>query len=295
MAGAFVAVADDGSAVRWNPAGLASGPFFNLMLERSSRRREPESLDLGPAIDQSVTGFAITTLPLGLSYYRHRATTAGGAAPPDGPDPNSPESPMRASSLVTHHTGVTVLQSLTPALVVGATLKFVRGLASTATLEARSPDEALDRAADLIGQATNRFDADLGVMFRAGPLRAGLTVRNATAPSFETPSGEELPLERHSRAGLAWMGSATTVALDIDLTRSSIESGQRQVAVGLEQRAFSRAAFRGGVRFATGADRDPVLALGASVAVRSGIWIDGFWNGGEDDDRTWGVAARLAY
>src|SRR6185369_13447208 len=33
MAGAFVAVADDATATWWNPAGLAAGPFANLVLD----------------------------------------------------------------------------------------------------------------------------------------------------------------------------------------------------------------------------------------------------------------------
>src|SRR3954468_10722973 len=35
MAGAFVAVADDASAIYWNPAGLATGDFVSLVRERS--------------------------------------------------------------------------------------------------------------------------------------------------------------------------------------------------------------------------------------------------------------------
>src|SRR5574338_749306 len=62
MGGAFVAVADDASAVWWNPAGLASGPFFSLLVGHQ-RQEEPDS---------RVTGFAIGTPPLGLSYMHLR-------------------------------------------------------------------------------------------------------------------------------------------------------------------------------------------------------------------------------
>lgn len=296
MAGAFVAVADDASAVAWNPAGLASGPLFNLLLERAARRRKTETLDTGEAIDQTATGFAITTLPLGLSYYRHRYTTAAGVAPEQSNGGSIRAGDVRVSSLVSHHTGVTLLHSLTPALVVGSTLKFVRGVAASGTVDAVSPDRALDEAIDLIGRASNRFDADLGVMFLAGPFRAGLAVRNATEPSFAAPSGEELSLERQARAGVAWVWrEATTVAVDADLTRPSLGPRERQIAIGVEQRSLSRVAFRGGLRFAAEGERDPVVALGGSVALRSGIWIDGFWNGGDGEGRTWGVATRMAY
>lgn len=294
MAGAFVAIADDGSAVAWNPAGLAHGPFFNLLLERASHRREADLTPGRFAVDQSATGFAITTLPLGLSYYRHRYTTAGAAN--TGSDPAATgEIPI--SSLVSHHTGVTLLHSLTPALVIGTTVKFVRGVAAVATADAGSTDEALARAVDLVGRASNTFDADLGVMLAAGPFRAGVTLRNATEPSFSAPSGEVLTLERQARAGVAWIWRTdTTLAVDADLTRSALASHPRQVAIGAERRWLSRVALRGGVRFAAeGEEEDPVAALGGSVALRSGVWIDGFWNGGGDDDRAWGVAVRIAY
>ncbi|PWT84196.1 MAG: hypothetical protein C5B57_05305, partial [Blastocatellia bacterium] len=37
LGGAFVAVADDATATWWNPAGLASGAFFNGVFEYSRR------------------------------------------------------------------------------------------------------------------------------------------------------------------------------------------------------------------------------------------------------------------
>ena len=33
MGGAFVGVADDASAIYWNPAGLAAGSYFSLVLD----------------------------------------------------------------------------------------------------------------------------------------------------------------------------------------------------------------------------------------------------------------------
>src|SRR5688572_7359682 len=33
MGGAFVGVADDGTAIYWNPAGLAAGSYFSLALD----------------------------------------------------------------------------------------------------------------------------------------------------------------------------------------------------------------------------------------------------------------------
>ena len=76
MGGAFVAVADDASAVYWNPAGLAVGSYFSLVLDGGIRE---------PSRDR-VTGRNAVILPdcgdmppLGLSYYRMRQRVASPA------------------------------------------------------------------------------------------------------------------------------------------------------------------------------------------------------------------------
>jgi hypothetical protein len=292
--GAFVAVADDATAVWWNPAALATGPFFNVVLERQHRRREPAS-DIAAlersGVDQSVTGFALATLPLGLSYYRTRYTQVPAG---QGIDPQ-PEGAV-VSSLVAHQTGVTLLQSITSGLVIGSTLKFVRGIVSVSSVDQGDTGEALDEAADLIGQATNRFDADLAVHWNSGRLRAGLTLRNASEPSFTGPDGQEVVLERQARAGVAFaVRESTTVAADVDLTEQTEDPAGRRLAMGIEQRFLPRFAVRAGLRVVMGDDTDPVAAVGASVAIRAGIWADGFWSRGEHEDDRWGLAARVAF
>src|SRR5213596_2212022 len=60
MGGAFVALADDATATWWNPAGIATGPFFNAVVEYDRLRATPEDKVLGVAV-----GFPA----LGVSYY----------------------------------------------------------------------------------------------------------------------------------------------------------------------------------------------------------------------------------
>src|SRR5262245_15106390 len=66
MGGAFVAVADDATATWWNPAGLASGAYFNGLLEwgRLTEPRDPGSL--GPAARVTPRAFAAALPSLGL-------------------------------------------------------------------------------------------------------------------------------------------------------------------------------------------------------------------------------------
>src|SRR3954469_7090703 len=64
MGGAFTAVADDGTAPYWNPAGLASGSFVGVTLDANVLDR------------QSGAFLGLATPPLGLSYFRTATSTA---------------------------------------------------------------------------------------------------------------------------------------------------------------------------------------------------------------------------
>src|SRR5262245_6894299 len=103
MGGAFVAVADDASAVYWNPAGLASGAYLSLVLDRTTAETNV-SAD-GRAGGRSGWLLALSAPAIGLSYYRLRATTV---APVVG---LAPRPLSRLESLVTHHVGATLVHS----------------------------------------------------------------------------------------------------------------------------------------------------------------------------------------
>src|SRR5687768_6471416 len=122
MAGAFVAVADDASAVYWNPGGLARGAYFSLLVDGGTSESTPEGRRL--AGKESGWILALGTPALGLSYYRLRMTAVNASG--GNPDP------FALNSLVTHHAGVTLVQSLTDGIAVGVTGKLIRGLAAEA-------------------------------------------------------------------------------------------------------------------------------------------------------------------
>jgi hypothetical protein len=263
MGGAFVAVVDDASAVWWNPAGLASGPFFNLLVEHQ-QQPEPGS---------RVTGIALATPPLGLSYEHLRDLIPAADPASTGRETESGE--LHAASMISDVVGVTLLHSVTSRFVVGTTLRFVHG--------------------DISGRGTNRVDLDLGAHYRVGALRAGVVVRNLAEPSFRSPDDEEFTPRRHVRAGIAWTAEATTIAGDVDLTEVDGPLPGRRLALGAEQRFGERFAARGGVRLRTSDGPDPWVSAGASYAVKSGLWVDGFWGRSPDQDARWGLGARVAY
>src|SRR5215471_13675354 len=101
MGGAFTAVADDGTAPFWNPAGLSSGSFVGLTVDAN-------------VLDRQSSGFVgFATPPLGFCYYRTTSTVPGSTG---------------RNGLVVHNAGVTLVQSLGDhGFAVGSTLRFVHG------------------------------------------------------------------------------------------------------------------------------------------------------------------------
>lgn len=308
MGGAFVAVADDATATWWNPAGLASGAFFSAVLERD-RLQEPSTDRDQAGLPRSASrvdsgGFAVAFPALGLSYYRLRVSEIR-AASPTGASPVGRQDQRPAASglsaLVLQQFGATVGQSLGAHLVVGATLKLVRGSAATASGDGGGA--SLDRASSLDGVGRTRGDVDLGAMAAFGPARLGLAVRNVTRPAFGD-GAEAVTLGRQARAGLAVTGGGpgapaqVTVALDADLTTRATPVGdERRVAAGVETWLLRRRlGVRGGVSGSTVGASRTAGSLGVSVALKSGMYFDAEATGGGDEAlRGWGFALRVTF
>jgi len=295
MGGAFVAVADDASAVYWNPAGLVmGGSYFGLLIDTTLNKAEPDNTpNAGRGNAQLI---ALSTPPLGLSYYRLEATKLRPLATFTA-DPAT-----RMNRLTTHHAGVTLVQSINQSLAVATTLKLVRGIAESGVVLGANRDDLLDRSPDLPDKASNSFDADIGVMATLGALRAGLTVRNATSPEFDTADGTELTLERQTRAGVSYRGlQGLVLAADFDLERVQGTLGDVQnFAAGAETQIIRRLAIRTGVRLNMLSDEPggtaTAFSVGGTVATFRSLLVDAqVTMGAEAADRGWGIAARLVY
>ena len=302
MGGAFVAVADDSSAAYWNPAGFASGSYLTMVLDRSTAKVNPGGSE--GAASRSGLLVSLGMPALGLTYYRLRSTSLTPvtlfttAAAPDGRKALGPDE-VRLDTLITHHSGATLVQSLTPGVAVGATLKLVRGVASSTLVRDGNRDSLLEGGSELSGKGTSKFDADIGLMASRGRLKVGMTVRNLTEPEFRT-AGEigALSLQRQARAGMAvTIRDGWTVATDLDLNSTRDSAGEvRSFAAGSEGRVARKAFIRGGLRVNTAGPMRPVLAAGGSYAVMGSILVDAQVTGGSDRaQRGWGVSARFVY
>ena len=292
MAGAFVAVADDATAVHWNPAGLSAGQLAGVTI--GWHQFQVGNQDAWPTDDVRrgrSTFTSLGTWPIGIAYgttQRHRVSPGPGAG-----------DVLSGESLRVSHVGVTVLQTVMEGLVVGSTVKFMRGSAAGGDVDAPTAGQALDRLADFDGRSRFTVDLDLGLMASAPHVRLGLAVKNLRAPEFgDGANGVAIRLPRQTRMGLAVLpADGLTLAMDLDLNTVDLMGDlRRMLAAGGEWALGSRIQVRSGVRWNLALDRRVTGAVGASVSVRQGLWIDGHYGRGQaDESREFGVALRAGF
>ncbi len=289
MGGAFVAVADDPSAVFWNPAGLASGQPAGATIEwvrfRFGDQNAPPSAG---AWRRSAKFVSLGTWPIGLSYANFdEARLITGA---DGT--------LEAQRFSTRQYGATVLQTLTEGLVVGTTLKYVRGTVASGPAVEPTAGDALEAGADRDGTSSGALDLDASVMFDARVFRLGWTMRNLRSPSFKGPAGTAIELDRHSRLGLAiFPADGLIFAVDLDVDTANVSTGPRRMLAAGAERLFSpRFAVRAGARWNLEGARTAVGSIGASIALKPGAWLDGHLTQGRArGERGFGVALRAGW
>src|SRR5689334_13914678 len=151
MAGAFTAIADDATATWWNPAGLATGAYLNMIAEYG---RTTET-------DESHRAFALAFPALGLSYYRMtvseiQPSSSTGTSAAGRQDPVA----LGARAVEVSQFGATLGQSIGGRLVLASTLKLQRALGDS------------------------QGGLDIGAMGVFGTLRVGAIVRNVREPTF---------------------------------------------------------------------------------------------------------------
>jgi hypothetical protein len=308
MAGAFVAVADDATATWWNPAGLATGAYFNAVIEYSVARqpRDERAPDGQPvaAWRSPARGVAVAFPALGLSYYRLAINEMRPPAPTAGQSANRQDqgtAAVRLRSLELNQFGATVGQSLGTHLVIGSTLKLVRGTLASAPV---TPAEAsLDRAAQLAGGSEAHADLDVGALATFGRVRAGVSVKNLRAPAFGAADDRQA-LPRQARAGVAVVGrtpglvTQLALAVDADLTRTTTAVGEaRHVAGGIEAWMLKRrVAVRAGLSANTVGAARTSPSGGVSLGVRAGTYVDAQLTSGSDQARRgWGLGFRVTF
>jgi hypothetical protein len=300
MGGAFVAVADDATATWWNPAGLATGAYLSAVIERSRTTEPSDPPAAGPAQRTTSGDFAVTFPALGLSYYRVRvsAIQPAGSTVATAAGRQDPGTGVRSG--IVSQFGVTVGQSVGEHLVVGSTLKLLRGGALDETATASSP---LDQADDLDPSRHTSAGLDIGAMASMGRVRLGLTVRNLTEPTFGD-GPDALSLKRQARVGFAVLSvphgalQGFTASADADLTKTPTVVGDvRHVAAGAEGWLVNgRLGVRAGVSANTVDEARPAASVGATVALTRAIHVNASRTVGRDDSVTgWSSSVSVAF
>jgi hypothetical protein len=286
MGGAFVAVADDATATHWNPAGLVTGGPAGMTLSWVRARSGPPDSAVRPGAWKSSGSLtSLGTWPLGLSYGTFSLTRVD--------DVTGTDAAIR--SLRTSQFGVTILQSVVDGIVVGSTLRYMRGDVVSIATSDRTIGAALNAADDVDGDRSGAFDLDVSLMMDMRRVRLGATWKNLRTPTFGEGEEIEITIPRQTRIGLAVLPvDGLTLAVDLDLeTVDLLGDPRRMAAIGGEARLAPRLAVRSGVRWSVAGARRLVGSGGASVALRPGLWLDGHYTQGERaEDREFGVAFR---
>ena len=313
MGGAFVAVADDATAVYWNPAVLATWAMADIQWDLQFRETidgPGQPLSPGEAVSRGTSRLVAVGVPaLGLSYYRlHEAGAAAPTVGALGSRETESGGGLQVDAFTTRNFGITLLQSLADGVVAGATVRVVRGMAASGTASGEAlPDEGLDAADALTGRARTTFDIDAGAMASFGIVRVGIVARNLRQPVFQLEAGSGgVRLRRQVRVGLAIVPRSRpagtygpfTVSVDADLTRNDSPQGERRnIAFGVERWwAGGRLGALAGVRANTLWPRRAIAAAGFSVGVRRSTFVDGQLTRGQAGlDRSWGMATRMTF
>lgn len=276
MGGAFVGVADDASAVYWNPAGLATGAFVSLNLELG--RFEPT--DTAGLVGLTHVLLAFSLPPAGLAYYRQGAFAEGAPEAVGNGTQSREEVRSSVHAITTSTLAVSLLQSLSDHIVVSATPKVVWGAESV------------------------KADVDASAMVAVDRFRLGLVARNLASPSFDLDDTgrESVELQPEMRLGAGWGSgwpghSRVVVALDGDVMSRPTPSGDRRdVAAGVEtwwrDRRFG---VRGGLRGSTVGEARAVATAGASAALMAGLYMEGHVARGQAEERSWSLGLRYSF
>ena len=267
MGGAFVAVANDSSATWWNPAGSPQDPSSTSRWARRHRRRP-------------VTRTHARVARRGrrcpcwrASYYRLRITDIDSLDPTVVPEAGRQEGRV----------GVT---RRSPSSLDSLASRLCTRCYRVCTPVPRSSSCTRSAEGTGIESTENHFDADIGVLGVAGPVRLGLVARNLSEPVVHT-SGDGFPdvrLARHVRLGVAYdsdlLRAGRTrpfiVSLDADLHAYDTVRGPRRVlAAGAELWiAARRAGLRGGARFNQVGAHERAATVGASFAIVRNIMAE---------------------
>jgi len=237
MGGAFVAVADDASAMVWNPAGLA---------QLGDTRLAGMSTDLyGLGITHQFVGAVTTFANLGIGLGWERASLSGQASDGEG-------TPGNAFTWVEQAIIGSLATNVMDIAMAGANVKYYMA------------DSGL-------GDTASGFGFDLGLLVSLGDMFViGVNACDLAGSTVEWGSGATDVISGVYKAGLAMKlaENKLVLAADVDFDGSSLGNTH----VGVEFKVIDELALRGGVVL-TNSFQDYYFSVGAGINV-AGLYVD---------------------
>ncbi|MGE5554032.1 MAG: hypothetical protein ACM3XZ_08955 [Betaproteobacteria bacterium] len=289
MGGAYVALADDASAVYWNPAGLAEVKWVSVTpvvgIATSGYQSLKDFADLMETkvnytdlniptkdfnLGASASGLAgIVTKRFGVSYMPSASVSFGYDF--DEPAPHS-NTAIQARATVYQDTVLSAALPLAKApfnlagLNVGANLKFIKGeyySADAKLVENQKPELTL-------GATGNGVALDVGAQAQVSErLRLGLVARDVYRRVDWSAADHPEDGRPTIQAGVAFKAPlGLTLAADVENGRFDGKDVTRW-RFGLEESLFGVLAVRGGYR--TNPEGKPTLSVGVGAGI--GRWL----------------------
>jgi len=237
MGGAFVAVADDATAMVWNPAGLA---------QLNDTRIGGMSTDLfGMGITHQFVGAVTTFANFGIGLGWERASVAGQVTDEEG-EPGDLFTWNEQTILGTLATNIMDIG------LAGANVKYYMA------------DSGL-------GDTADGFGFDLGLLVNLGDMFAiGVTATDLGGTTVNWVDGSQDVVSGLYKAGMAMKLVDGMLVLAADMDFDGTDLGDAHV--GMEFNIIKELALRGGVVLTNGF-QDYYFAVGAGINV-AGLYVD---------------------
>ena len=236
MGGAFVAVADDTTAVYWNPAGLA---------QLNDTRIGGMSTDLfGTGNTHQFVGVTTTIAGFGLGLGWDRYAFSGQQNDASGTPTGALNANASAFSL-------TLATSVMDMAKVGVNVKYYMG--------------------SILDNQASGFGLDLGLLINLGDMfTIGVDATDLGGSAITWTSGATNSVDALYKAGLAMKlaGGSLILASDVDFT----DAGLGDVHAGIEFKVINELALRGGVVL-TDNFQHYYFTVGAGISV-AGLYVD---------------------
>jgi hypothetical protein len=211
------------------------------------------------------------------------------------PDPASGlTSSVEARGAMISEVGVSLAREFAVAgnsVAFGITPKYMK----IDTFDYRANVNSADVTIDQGRKSYSDFNVDIGLAHDYGNnWKIGLVVKNLLAKNYTTVLGNTIRINPQARWGLAYAGSVTTVAMDVDLIKNKATGfapASQNISFGAEFNVLDFLQLRAGYRYNISDTNANSAALGVGLSPM-GIHMD---LAVEGSDREVGVGFQLGY